>query len=101
MNIYNRKPKTNRTTTVPQSLLQRITTKVTWAINFRLPSFSVYALRELKLSDRTRSLACSHEQIRIDLIDSIEKDLRYHKRDILAARKADKERDILLRDPLS
>jgi len=73
------------------TLLQRITTRVTWAINFRLHPFQISGLRELKLSDRTRSLACSLEQIRIDLVDSIKKDLRYHKLDILAERRAEEE----------
>lgn len=91
MNNLYRIHKTDYKNPTSRTLLQRITCRVTWAINFRLHPFQVSGLRELKLSDRTRSLICSLEQIRVDLIDSIKKDLRYHKADILAQRREDNE----------
>ena len=89
-NLY-RVPKTDYKNPTTHTLLQRITCRVTWAINFRLHPFQISGIRELKLSDRTRSLALSHEQIREDLIESIKSDLAAHKADILAQRREDNE----------
>lgn len=76
---------------LPHSLLQRINTAVHWAVHFKLLSFNYSGLRELKMSDKTRSLIIDYNSVTADLQDSLQDDYEAQKAEILAAREADKE----------
>lgn len=82
--LYNRKRKTSRRTTVPQSFLQRLAGAVTFCINFRIQH--CHLPPELHASALTWDLASRIRILQGELRSSIRADYERQKADILDKR---------------